>query len=170
MPQFPLSGEISLPATLNQTNFVLIVADADYWILEADLAPQNTGNTSGFIAKLTGSGDIPNVGALSLGLNNPNAFTTTNQTVPTKYVEVYVGDWSKSPPLVPLDSAINADWKPLLAAIPFEHPPTIVRGEILVIAAKNLTSNAQKVNWHVNGNRMSARSKRALQDDPKTDE
>jgi hypothetical protein len=151
MAALPVCDLISLPATLNQINWVVIVADRDYFLLEADVAPGggSGGNISALFGKLSGLDRLPGVAGLSIPNGVPVGFTTTNKTFPSEFSDIWIGNRANAPPLVTVAAAINQEFKNLPGAIPLVRPPVIKRGEVLIVAAMNLTSNAQTMQWNL---------------------
>lgn len=149
---YSLSDTISLPATLNQSGWVTIVADQDYFLLEMALLPGPGGpdNLSGLVGIVGSQADLPSGSGKG---NGPNSFSSTNSTMPANYRQLFLGNptlaVANTPPLVRMEGGFDVDYTPVLAGIPMGHPPKILRGEILVFAVKNLTSGALKAQWAV---------------------
>lgn len=156
MAQFPVNPTLNVGATTNVITWGLIVADSDYWLMEADVAPAGSaaGNISALIGLIAGSGDLPNNSGIPTN-NNLNTFSSTNKTFPTKYKEIWVGDLSQAPPLAKLYAVVNQEYKHLVGAIPIAHPPIIQRGDIVCFALKNLTGSSQNATFNLSAIRMS---------------
>ena len=149
MAALPVCDTISVPAVLNQYTWVVIVADRDYFLLEADIAPgpASGGNIAALIGKLPGPGSLPGVPSVAQGV--PVSFSSTNTVFPKDFMELWVGSRAYSPPFVTLNGVINQEFKNLPGAIPLVRPPVIKRGEVLIVAVWNLTSSPVNALWNL---------------------
>lgn len=153
MPAFPIGDLISHEsAGQNRSRWVLVLADQDYFLLEASLAPGSgsAGSVAGFIAKIR-AGDLPSgTGTGGFIGGAPQTFSSTNSTIPTNYEQVYVGNRYNVPPQLTLANILNQSWKEALAAMPMGWPPILRKGDGVVVLSKNLTASAQTMNWNLN--------------------